>query len=222
MNQPLETIVRPDTKEKILDVAERLFADHGFPSTTLRDITTEAGVNLAAVNYHFRSKEALLSAVLERRLKPVNARRLELLERALQDAVRGKPVLEDLIRAFIQPIYEARGAGIELGNFARLMARLATEPDEWAVSVMSQHMQSTIERFLPLFSAALGIDDPVTVALATHLSLGAMAHSLKGLPILHRMAGVDPGKMDPTEHLERLICYTAGGMRALAERERSQ
>ena len=52
-----------DTKEKILDAAERLFAEHGFASTSMRDITTEADVNLAAVNYHFGSKLALLQAV---------------------------------------------------------------------------------------------------------------------------------------------------------------
>ena len=54
-----------DTKARILDAAERLFADNGYSATSLRDITNEAGVNLAAVNYHFGSKEALLSAVLE-------------------------------------------------------------------------------------------------------------------------------------------------------------
>ena len=59
-----------ETRERILDVAERLFADSGFASTSLRDITAEAGVNLAAVNYHFGSKEALLGAILERRIRP--------------------------------------------------------------------------------------------------------------------------------------------------------
>ena len=69
-----------DTKERILNVAERFFADRGFPATSLRDLTSEASVNIASVNYHFGSKEALLAAVLERRLRPVNARRLELLD----------------------------------------------------------------------------------------------------------------------------------------------
>ena len=79
-----------DTKERILDVAERLFADRGFPATPLRDITSEAGVNVASVNYHFGSKEALLAAVLERRLHPVNARRLELLDAIESAAGNGR------------------------------------------------------------------------------------------------------------------------------------
>ena len=222
MNRTLETPVRHATKEKILDVAERLFADHGFAATPLRQITAEAGVNLAAVNYHFHSKEALLSAVLERKVQPVNVRRIELLDRALSEAGESRPSLKKVIRAFIQPVFEARGAGIELSSFSRLMARLASEPDEWAVAVMSRHMQAVIERFIPAFAAALGTGNRVTVAWAAHLSMGTMAHSLMGLPVVHKMTGFDPCLSTPAEHLERLISYIAGGMRALAERERSR
>ena len=88
-----------DTKERILNVAELLFADRGFPATALRDITSEASVNIASVNYHFGSKEALLAAVLERRLRPVNARRLELLDAIESAAGNGVPNVEDVIRA---------------------------------------------------------------------------------------------------------------------------
>ena len=222
MNRTLETPVRHATKDKILDVAERLFADHGFAATPLRQITAEAGVNLAAVNYHFHSKEALLSAVLERKVQPVNVRRIELLDQALSEAGESRPSLKKVIRAFIQPVFEARGAGIELSNFSRLMARLASEPDEWAVAVMSHHMKAVVERFIPAFGAALGVGNRVTVAWAAHLSMGTMAHSLMGLPVLNKMTGFDPCASNPAEHLERLISYIAGGMRALAERERSR
>ena len=69
-----------DTKERILDAAERLFGRHGIEQSSLRAITAEAGVNLAAVNYHFQSKEVLARAVFARRIGPVNRRRLEMLE----------------------------------------------------------------------------------------------------------------------------------------------
>ena len=73
-------IERTDTKAKILDTAENLFGVNGFESVSLRDITSHAGVNLAAVNYHFQTKDHLIDAVIARRIEPVNARRLELLE----------------------------------------------------------------------------------------------------------------------------------------------
>jgi len=61
-----------DTKTRILDAAEKLFGKNGFDATSLRDITTEADVNLAAVNYHFQSKDSLIDAVIARRIEPLN------------------------------------------------------------------------------------------------------------------------------------------------------
>ena len=68
------------TKERILDTAEALFMEHGFEATGLRSMTTAAGVNLAAVNYHFGTKEELFEAVLTRRLDPMNQERVALLD----------------------------------------------------------------------------------------------------------------------------------------------
>ena len=67
---------QPDTKERILNAAEALFAEHGFTHTSTRRITRTANVNLAAVNYHFGSKDQLIKAVFNRRIKPVNGERL--------------------------------------------------------------------------------------------------------------------------------------------------
>src|ERR1700682_4102017 len=73
-----------DTKTRILDAAESLFMEHGFEATSLRSLTTAAGVNLAAVNYHFGTKEVLFRAVLTRRLDPMNQ------ERGRGPATRGR------------------------------------------------------------------------------------------------------------------------------------
>src|SRR5678809_546336 len=79
------------TKTRILDAAERLFVEHGFEATSLRSLTSAAGVNLAAVNYHFGSKEELFQAVLTRRLDPMNQERIELLEK-LERESPGRPI----------------------------------------------------------------------------------------------------------------------------------
>ena len=71
-----------DTKTKILNAAEKLFGVNGFHGTSLRDITAEAQVNLAAVNYHFQSKESLMDALIERRIEPINSKRFQMLDAA--------------------------------------------------------------------------------------------------------------------------------------------
>src|SRR4029077_13793684 len=97
---------RPLTTERILDAAERLFADHGFEGTSIRDIVDTAKVNLAAVHYHFRSKEALLEAVLTRRISLVNDARLQRLDTAEAAAAPRSPSVEEVLRAFIIPTVE--------------------------------------------------------------------------------------------------------------------
>ena len=101
-----------DTKETILDSAEQLFAEQGFAPTSLRAITARAGVNLAAVNYHFGSKADLSREVLARRLEPLNRERLRLLDAC---EATGKPPLEGIVAAFVAPALnlnrEAEGAG---------------------------------------------------------------------------------------------------------------
>src|SRR6476661_10749602 len=79
------------TKDRILDAAEALFMEHGFEATSLRALTAAAGVNLAAVNYHFGSKEELFQSVLTRRLDPMNQERIDLLEKVEREA-GGRPL----------------------------------------------------------------------------------------------------------------------------------
>src|SRR5437773_139903 len=98
-----------ETRTRILDAAEALFMQHGFEGTSMRLLTGQAGVNLAAVNYHFGSKDALIEAVFRRRLDPMNAARigeLERLEKDSRERTAGAPArlaTEAIIRAFVGP-----------------------------------------------------------------------------------------------------------------------
>src|SRR6266542_3164877 len=109
------------TKDRILDTAERLFADHGYSSTSLRQIIAAAGVNLAAVHYHFGSKESLLEAVVLRRAGPVNDQRLQLLDEAERAA--DPPELERVMEAFLVPTFRVACSGEGGRVFIRLMGR---------------------------------------------------------------------------------------------------
>src|SRR2546426_11915868 len=88
-----------ETRTRILDAAEELFMLHGFEGTSMRQLTAKAGVNLAAVNYHFGSKDALIEAVFRRRLDPMNAARIAALDELEKSARAAAP--DALIRPFI-------------------------------------------------------------------------------------------------------------------------
>src|SRR5579862_2477676 len=108
-----------DTKSRILDAAEKLFGHNGFDATSLRDITAEADVNLAAVNYHFQSKDSLIDAVILRRIEPINRRRLELL-----DAAGAHPTVEQIVEAFVAPVVEQ-----DRPPMLSMMGRALADPD---------------------------------------------------------------------------------------------
>src|SRR5882672_5833805 len=92
-----------DTKVRILTAAESLFMERGYAATTLRMITAKAKVNLAAVNYHFGSKDALIREVFERRLGPLNSARIAHLD-GLESGARGKPLTtEQIMEAIVTP-----------------------------------------------------------------------------------------------------------------------
>jgi AcrR family transcriptional regulator len=96
-----------ETRSRILDSAERLFAERGFEAVSLRQITRDADVNIAAIHYHYGSRERLLRAVLDRVIVPLNRMRLEMLDQAL-DTRHGEPLpVGVVLDAFIRPDLEA-------------------------------------------------------------------------------------------------------------------
>ena len=146
--QSSETRGAAVTKERILDTAEGLFMVHGYEATSLRAITASAGVNLAAVNYHFGSKEELFQAVLTRRLDPMNQRRLDLLA-ALERGAHPRPVACDRILGalFIPALELARDRERGGTNFLRLLGRAYADPAPFIRRFLSEQYASMIKRF---------------------------------------------------------------------------
>jgi len=205
-----------------MDVAERLFADHGFAATSLRQITAEAGVNLAAVNYHFKSKEALLSAVIERRLGPINKRRMELLDEMEARSSNGQLDLKEAVWAFMLPAFEAKSAKREeIRHFPRLMARVMAEPGEWSAPVLLPVLHQITNRFMPIFQQAMGVEDRTMVLWGAQFGIGCMTRCLIAPEFIHTITGRELPPESPEQILDRLVCFVVGGMEALAEREKS-
>ncbi|MCW8859992.1 MAG: TetR family transcriptional regulator [Deltaproteobacteria bacterium] len=125
-------MTQTDTKTRILDCAEQMFARAGFHSTSLRKLTQLADANLASVNYHFGSKEALLQAVIERRLLPLNKIRHKKIEEIITQAREQErpPAAADLLQAFVVPTLEFRNSSPGAQDFIALIGRSLSEPDE--------------------------------------------------------------------------------------------
>jgi len=200
------------TKDRILDTAERFFAHHGFEATSLRTITAEAGVNLAAVNYHFQSKDALLHAVIARRLDPVNERRLAMLDACEAEAAGGPLPLNRVLDALLRPIVEMM-RGPEKA-FAPMMSRLFTESSELTAKVFQKHLAHVSARFIPALQRALPQLPPQELYWRMLFTLGAVAHTIGGAKLVRVLSN---GQCDPSDIeslFPRLEAFLMAGLQA--------
>ncbi len=207
------------TKEKILDTAERLFARSGFHSTSLRTITAEAGVNLAAVNYHFGSKNALIEEVFKRRLKELNGERVSRLEKVRAKAVEQKirPGLEATIRAFIEPtmllLRSEQGA-----CFITIVARAMMDPNPRVRRIFLQEMEGVLSLFFETLQSALPHIPSDILFCRFQFMLGVMGHTLfnAGKP-RWSPRGMKTDTEEPGILFDRLIAFVKAGMEAPVE-----
>ena len=204
-----------DTKTRVMDSAERLFAERGFAATSLRDITADAGVNLAAVNYHFGTKEALLSAVFERRFGPINQERLELLDAAESRAEGAALDLEEILRFFLLPPFAKMQEWGDAGpNFIRLVGRAHSDTNEQTRASFLRPFEGIVSRYEVALRRALPNLDRAELRWRLHFVIGAMAHTMAWCQMMKtpgRKRGVPPEIMQ-----EALVRFVSAGMRAPA------
>ena len=139
-----ESEMEEATRDRLLDAAERLFAEHGYQATTMRGLTSEAEANIAAVNYHFGCKQSLLEAVVHRALAPV-------VDGAAAAAGRRSgedPSVEEVVEAIVGPLFECAEA-------APLLGRLFVDPDpEMRCLVRAELAESSCQRMAVLAARA--------------------------------------------------------------------
>ena len=200
-----------DTKERILDAAEQLFADFGFATTSLRDITGEAGVNLASVNYHFGSKEALLNALLERRIAPINELRLQRHDEVERASGAMGQEMEQVLRAFHAPPFEIQAeCGVGDRRFVRLLGRLHSETNEEFRTAFINQFMTILNRFTNALQRALPDVEPTEIGDRFWFLIGAMAHTM----MWPQTPGSTDTSRDPEDTIESLIQFGAAGLSA--------
>ena len=205
---------QPDTKQRILDAAEHLFARDGYHATSLRGITTTADANLAAVNYHFGSKEALLEAVIVRRLDPLNEIRRGQLEALLQKAeLAGElPSCREVLRAFVEPTLRLRQQGSEAEDFIALIGRTLAEPRGIAMSIFLRHMQPLLQRIFQALALSLPALTEQDLFWRMHFTMGCLSHIMR----CHERYSMVPDNVNidlPVDELiEHFLDFTTAGM----------
>ena len=202
-----------DTKDRLLDAAARLFGAHGFEGTSLRSVTAEAGANLAAVHYHFGSKEALLHATFARRVEPINQERLRLLAKVEAGPPSEALPLEPILDAFLRPVLElGRSEGGD--DLRQLAARVHTAPIEIVRPMIAEFFGEVVGRFVGALRRALPNLSLDELVLRLHFVIGVMIFAAKG-PLLNMAErGMPVLDIEHEALLEATIAYVAAGLRA--------
>ena len=211
------------TREAILGACERLFMQHGHEATSLRQIAREAGVNLAAAHYHFGSKEALIQAVLKRRLAALNDRRIAALD-SLEREARGAPLKPShIVDAFFGTLLRMADGpqGPEGRNVLALLERTMTDPASFVHAFISREYMPVIDWFRDALFRALPDVPREEIVWRFQFMLGATSYAIVGPHALYRAAGLGQHDTPPqrTEDdtrllLPRLMSFLMGGLRA--------
>jgi len=203
-----------DSVARLLNAAESLFGDKGFHPTSIRDITSSAKANLAAVNYHFGSKEGLLAAVLARHTDPINQERLRLLE-SFEAEAGGQPLsVERVLEAFLAPTARFLSAS---PSFMRFAGRMISEPDPKLRRILIERFEFVAHRFVAALRKSLPDVPEREIWLGFSFVIGAMVHSWTHRADLEMAAGQSAGHLDPNHAIDCLIAFAAAGFRAQAE-----
>jgi AcrR family transcriptional regulator len=201
-----------DTRERILDAAERLFAAHGFAGTSLRAVTREAEVNLAAVHYHFGTKEDLLRAVLDRVVVPVNRERLERLGQ-LEAGSGDEPLsVEGILDAFLAPTLRSiRDLGERGVIITRFLGRSYTEPSELVQALAREQYGEVGQRFTEALGRALPHLPEAELHRRFKLVVGVLTYILADAG---RTGEYADDLSDVDGMVGRLVAFLAAGLRA--------
>jgi AcrR family transcriptional regulator len=201
-----------DSKNKILDAAETLFAENGFEATSMRSITSLAGVNLASVNYYFGSKDNLIVEVLSRAIRPLNAQRISLLEKELQHYGNLPVPLPKVLNALLRPCLEVSFDPSREKTF-QLLGRSLSEEGNFIEKIIEKEWVPIVSRFMTVLKPSLPDVPEEEIYWRMHFTVGAMIHSsCHHKDLTHLSSGLC--KMDLESTLARLITYTSAGLTA--------
>jgi AcrR family transcriptional regulator len=213
------------TRTRILDAAERLFAEHGYSAVSLRKITATAGVNVAAIHFHFASKEALFEALFNRAVEPINAKRLSGLRTASGGFAGGQPALLPIMRAFVAPHLEAAKDTAARAFDARrivllqFMARAAAEQEKSIQAVLRGEFDPVWFALIEAVRRALPDASEEAINWGLFFMLGALYYINPSRGWLAALSDQKCDAADAKAALRYLLPFVTGGLCAVAKAE---
>lgn len=186
-----------ERRQAILDVAEALFAENGIAGTSVRSILATVGANVAAVHYHFGSKEKLVEEVFRRRADRIASERILGLKRALADPDEVWR-LERIIRAFLESGFTGGDTPEGAARFARLRARISTEDSDLARRLLGECFDASSQQFIAAFEKVLPNLDSTAIAWRFHAMLGIMVYTMANPG---RIQALTENHCDPSDYM---------------------
>lgn len=201
-------------KLKLVEAAEELFAERGFESVSVRDITKLAAMNIASVNYHFGSRDGLVAAVMTRYVAPINEERLARLE-TLERRWAGKSApLEEILDAFVRPLVtQVRRSELSERLFLKLIGRTFGEQGGAMPPMLEEQLKVLVSRFLKALSKALPGLAADEILWRMHFVVGAMYYAMAQDDVLQRISQGAAGNPSIETTLGRFNRFAAAGLR---------
>lgn len=205
--------VRQDAKERILDVSERLFANGSYASVSVRTVTSEASVNLSAVNYYFGSKQGLFQSVYVRRATQMNHERLRLMYEAEEASkAEGRDVsLKELISAMLTPpIFWLYDEELGLSGYIRFLARAYLEEASDMANVLKEEVD-VFDKFVPFFQKIKPELSEEDIYWRIHFIMGVMHHTVNHLDRISLLSHKACKRETREQTRDRLVDFCCNG-----------
>lgn len=212
---------RGNTREALLEAAERLFSQRGYSAVSLREIASEARANVGSLTYHFQNKTGLLRAIYTRHCEPMNRRRLELLGEAQRIRDRDERLVA-ILRAYLLPAFssstDSKGGG---ATFTRMRAVLSAEGDADARRIIAEAFDEISHTFIDAIADCLPGAPEAAIVWRSQFLLGSLYYALINPERVTRLSEGRVDGHDMNAAIEEIVSATFASLRSLAEPARA-
>jgi AcrR family transcriptional regulator len=211
------------TRDNIMDAAERLFAENGIGATSLRAIMEAAGVNAAAIAYHFGSKEDLIREILGRRLSPLNRERLKMLDALEAGAGKHSMTSDAILHAFIAPALRLASDRSRGGAyFIRFLGRLYGDAGTGSKKLLQEHFGELLSRFFAALKRSKPGVAEKKLIWGFYFLVGSLAYAMVDRSLIH---GMSKGRYSPDDSetaIRELVAFAVAGLNGANSKYRSE